>query len=271
MNNHRSDADKFICTLEVAQVSKKGTYECIVNTYFETRETIQVLNSDSVLPGTVVLSTIAVVFFTSVIGILVVQEARARWARDHTEIPTHTQKSEGDQEIEALPSKALLGTDEGGTEHHGKLKMGAQKEMVCGYDCEIVDLPASAYQTKCPICHLVLRYPYLSECCGVNFCQSCGERIRAEHMPCPTCRKANFRIFPNLGLANYLNKLCVSCTSCKPSCNWCGELGELEYHLNEAIQPGELFQHEQLVRAFLVLVIAVLNLADIVGKTDILK
>ena len=49
--DHKSDNDKFTCALEVARTLQKGTYECIVNTAFETRETsktIRILNSGSI-------------------------------------------------------------------------------------------------------------------------------------------------------------------------------------------------------------------------------
>ena len=141
-----------------------------------------------------------------------------------------------------MPSKAQLKPTEG-EELHGKSKI-SDKKMFGGYSCEFVEPPASVFQTHCPICTLVVCDPHLTICCGINFCQLCGEQLQAKHMPCPTCREDNFKIFPNEGLKYYLNKLCVACT-CKDSCNWSGQLRELEYHLNEAIEPSESFHYKQ--------------------------
>ena len=94
MDSHRFGTEKFTCALEVARASRKGTYTCIVNTAFETRESIQILNSHLVL---VVLPSTVVIIFITAIAILVVQH-RLRTLKQHrstseeplqtTELPT---------------------------------------------------------------------------------------------------------------------------------------------------------------------------------------
>ena len=118
------------------------------------------------------------------------------------------------QEPELTPSQAssaLLGP-EGVAQPHSKEKFG-------GYDCKFVTPPPTAFQTECPICHMILREPYQTACCGQNVCRSC--------------------IIPNKGLRQSLIQLHVWCTFRENGCEWSGELGELERHLNEADHSGE--------------------------------
>ena len=114
-----------------------------------------------------------------------------------------------------------------------KSKVPAPNESFGGYECEFVKPPTSAFQTDCPICHLILREPYLVSCCGTSFCHNCLLRLQADNSPCPTCREDNFEVFPNKGLNRSLKQLQVYCTHRKDGCQWRGELGELDQHLNE--------------------------------------
>ena len=114
-----------------------------------------------------------------------------------------------------------------------------QKEAYGGYYCDFVDLPPDAFETGCPICHLILRDPYQSKCCRNNFCQSCIEQVQADHKPCPMCRTDNFEVFPNKDFNDSLNQLHVSCIYSKGGCKWKGELGQLDHHLNEVVHHGK--------------------------------
>ena len=123
---------------------------------------------------------------------------------------------------------------EGGAEvgkHHEKSATSAQ-ETFGGYDYEFVEPPQSAFQTECPICHLILREPYQVTCCGTNFCHTCSQRLQTDETHCPTCREDKFEVFPNKGLLRSLKQLQVYCTRRKDGCQWRGELGELNQHLN---------------------------------------
>ena len=101
-----------------------------------------------------------------------------------------------------------------------------------GYDSEFVNPVANAFQTECPICHLILRNPCQVTCCGNNFCQSCIQKVQANKTACPTCRE-EFDTFFNKGLVRSLNQLHVYCSHSGKGCDWRGELGELDKHLNE--------------------------------------
>ena len=146
----------------------------------------------------------------------------------------YTQEAGLAQQKKTPPTNTPLGA-EGGAEPHGR----PQQETFGGYNCEFVEPPTKAFQTECPICSLILRDPYLTNCCGTNFCRTCSERLQAEHKPCPTCRDNNFEVFPNKGLKSSLNQLHVLCTHSEDGCEWRGELGELEHHLSEVTHSGE--------------------------------
>ena len=57
---------------------------------------------------------------------------------------------------------------------------------------------------------------------------------------CPMCKKPVI-MHPNKGLKRSLNQLHVRCTHQQSGCDWVGELGELDRHLNSIPTPGYLF------------------------------
>ena len=107
----------------------------------------------------------------------------------------------------------------------------ASSEQHGGYDCGFVERPQEL-QTDCPICMVVLREPFQVTCCGNNFCRTCIELVQTKEKVCPTCNEANFSAFPNRGLQRSLYSFSVQCVHQKSGCQWTGELGELDRHLN---------------------------------------
>ena len=124
-------------------------------------------------------------------------------------------------------SSALLGP-KGEAQPHSKEKFG-------GYDCKFVTPPPTAFQTECPICHMILREPYQTACCGQNVCRSC---------------RGKFEPLPNKGLRQSLIQLHVWCTFRENGCEWSGELGELEHHLKEADHSREYSQVSSMMVCF---------------------
>ncbi len=114
----------------------------------------------------------------------------------------------------------------------------AQSRRQGGFDCEFVEQPQEVFQVECPICLSVLREPHLVSCCGYNYCQLCIQRVQQDS-PCPTCNEAGFSVFPNKGLKRSICTLHVRCSYRRNGCQWVGELGELEKHLNESPKAGE--------------------------------
>ena len=115
-----------------------------------------------------------------------------------------------------------------------KLSMALSKpiKQYGGFVCEFVNKPQKAFQTECPVCLLVLREPYQATCCGYSFCKDCIDQIRAECQLCPTCQEDISDNFPNKGLQRSLYEFKVYCTHKKEGCDWIGELGQLDLHLN---------------------------------------
>lgn len=108
-----------------------------------------------------------------------------------------------------------------------------------GYDTNFAEKIPNAFRTECPICCLILRDPYEAKCCGNNFCNSCGQHVKAADNRCPICKDENFTMLQNKSLKRALNELQVFCTHRKVGCKWTGELGDLERHLNKVVHSGE--------------------------------
>ena len=115
-----------------------------------------------------------------------------------------------------------------------------------GYDCEFFDTISEDVETECSICLMILREPYIVQCCGNRFCRSCLEKIQSggvalEDSPCPLCKQIIAAVMPDKRLERLLNEKRVHCSYQKSGCTWIGKLGQLELsHLNENPQPDKL-------------------------------
>ena len=105
-----------------------------------------------------------------------------------------------------------------------------------GYDVEFVETPPKEYE--CPICLFVLRDPHLTSCCGYLFCAPCISRIKKNKKRCPLCN-VEFTTFLDKGRQRKVNELLVRCTEKENGCEWTGELGKLNKHLQLSEQDGE--------------------------------
>ena len=109
-----------------------------------------------------------------------------------------------------------------------------------GYSCEFVERPPSVVQCDCPLCLLVLREPHQASCCGHSFCEACVQRVQDTGKPCPTCNNATFSTFPDKRLKRSLYSFRVHCAHKEMGCEWAGELGTLDGHLNVQSPPEKL-------------------------------
>ena len=120
-----------------------------------------------------------------------------------------------------------------------------------GFNCEFVEPPPQKIlQTKCPVCTLILRDPYQVTCCGTRFCLTCTEQIRvSKKHDCSAFRAndAQLTSFHDKGHQHSLYHLCVYCSHKRVGCEWTGELGQLDEHLNQDPQPGKEFEGCQFV------------------------
>ncbi|XP_065903121.1 TNF receptor-associated factor 4-like isoform X2 [Dysidea avara] len=72
-----------------------------------------------------------------------------------------------------------------------------------GYEYTFIDTPTD--HLVCNICHYPSQEPYMTVCCGHNFCKSCLDNIRKT--TCPICQSKNFRAFPTSRLIGRLKIL----------------------------------------------------------------
>ena len=107
-----------------------------------------------------------------------------------------------------------------------------------GYSCLFVEAPPDIIQTECPLCLLVLRQPRQVTCCGKSFCRVCLDKFKStaarqsDVVFCPCCNNTKIVDYPNIGLQQSLHGLRVHCVNKDKGCEWRGELGELDNHLN---------------------------------------
>lgn len=116
-----------------------------------------------------------------------------------------------------------------------------------GFDCEFVDKPPEIVQSECPVCLLILREPYQATCCGYSFCRVCIERIKLRNIPCPCCKAGEFDHYPNKGLQRSLYEFKAKCVNKDQGCEWVGELGQLDNHLNSKPTEDKQLQGCQFV------------------------
>ena len=113
-----------------------------------------------------------------------------------------------------------------------------------GYDYQLAEKPPTSLQTDCPICQLLLRDPHQLKCCGKLICSPCLERALARgHESCPLCRNSEVHSFPDNNHRRMVEGLRAYCRH-RPregehsGCEWVGELGEVEKHLNCTLSRG---------------------------------
>ena len=107
-----------------------------------------------------------------------------------------------------------------------------KKENRGGYDCDFVEKPPEAIQAECPVCLLILKEPCLISCCGHKFCRECIKQVTKDAKPCPLCNEPNFNFMRERKLERFLKGSEVWCSYKKEGCEWSGELGQLQEHLN---------------------------------------
>ena len=105
-------------------------------------------------------------------------------------------------------------------------------ELQGGFDCVFVAEPPKQLLTDCSICLCVLKDPYLVDCCGISFCQSCIKPIQDDNKPCPVCNTSFVTCIPDKRLQRTLNEMEVYCSNKELGCKWKGEFGKLLQHLN---------------------------------------
>lgn len=85
---------------------------------------------------------------------------------------------------------------------------------------------------KCPLCLDLLKEPALTSCCGQHFCQKCIDNVKPKTHICPLCNENKFETFLDKQKQRTVNALKVYCRMRVRGCEWEGELGKLNQHLD---------------------------------------
>ena len=112
---------------------------------------------------------------------------------------------------------------------NGGREDGASESEHGGYDHEFVDRVPAKY--ICSICTKVLRDACLTECCGKHFCNSCLTKWLYQNRICPHCRANGVQSVLNEEKIREIKELRIRCTHRGKGCDWVGQLGSLEDHL----------------------------------------
>ena len=124
-----------------------------------------------------------------------------------------------------------------GNDDNGDKKPPRETTKRTGCECEFVEPPPKQLQSECPICLQILLEPYIVDCCGYSFCAACIERVDKDGKPCPHCNQPGYTILVNKGFKRTLNEFRVYCSHRLSGCEWEGELGKLDEHLNSDQLP----------------------------------
>ena len=133
--------------------------------------------------------------------------------------------------------RAMVYEAPGGNDDNDDKKPPRETKKKNGYECEFVEPPPKHLQSECPICLQILREPHLISCCGHSYCEACIERIGKDGKPCPLCNEPGFTTMANKGLKRTLHEFRVYCPHRLSGCEWEGELGRLDEHLNSDPLP----------------------------------
>ena len=102
-----------------------------------------------------------------------------------------------------------------------------------GYEYKFVKDPPDTL--VCKICHHPCRVPYLTGCCGHNFCKSCLDAAKMTVTCCPYCRnEEDFTLFNNKLSDREIRSLHVMCTNKERGCEWQDELNNINNHLGNS-------------------------------------
>ena len=91
----------------------------------------------------------------------------------------------------------------------------------------------------CPVTFDVLLEPYLTECCGHHLSETAYRQLQAQGKPCPVCKEEPLKAVKDKYHKRRVSSLKVRCPHKAEVCEWQGELGSLEKHLNANSSAGE--------------------------------
>ena len=106
-----------------------------------------------------------------------------------------------------------------------------------GDEYDFVEQPSPDF--FCPVTFDVLLEPYLTECCGHHLSETAYRQLQAQGKPCPVCKEEPLKAMKDKYHKRRVSSLKVRCPHKAKGCEWQGELGSLEQHLNAKSSAGE--------------------------------
>ena len=92
----------------------------------------------------------------------------------------------------------------------------------------------------CPVTFEALLEPYLTECCGNHLSEEAYRQLLDQEKPCPVCKEELLKAVKDKYHKRRALSLKVRCPHKAEGCEWEGELGGLEQHLNADCQYVEV-------------------------------
>ena len=102
---------------------------------------------------------------------------------------------------------------------------------------DFVELEQPSHDFFCPVTFDVLLEPCLTECCGNHLSETAYQRLQGK--PCPMCKEERLTAVKDKYHKRRVSSLKVRCPHKAEGCEWEGELGSLEQHLNAKSPEGE--------------------------------
>ena len=129
--------------------------------------------------------------------------------------------------------------------------MAATTSDTGGNEYIFIDTPTD--RLLCNICYHPSREPYMTVCCGHNFCKSCLDNV--QKAICPICQTKRYKAFPNKQADREIKDLLVNCKNKERGCEWQGKVNHVSDHFENscnfedvecANECGEILQRQHM-------------------------
>ena len=102
---------------------------------------------------------------------------------------------------------------------------------------EFVEAPSQDF--FCPVTLELVIEPHQTLCCGNHISKEAAAKLQKDNKPCPLCKNASLQTIPDKFFKRKVRELKVRCPHKERGCEWVGELGSVEGHLNAGNAEGE--------------------------------
>ena len=84
----------------------------------------------------------------------------------------------------------------------------------------------------CPVTLELVLEPQQTACCGPHLSLEAATKLQQGGKPCPMCKEPNFTTIPDKFYKRKVNELKVRCPNKGSGCEWVGDLGSVDQHVN---------------------------------------